>query len=367
MIKIPRVSSLALLLALSACGGGSPSGPTSQPSPSTAPGATVVATLYYDENQNGRVDGNEAIRIPDVEVSIGGHTARSEKTTGRAVVTGVPAGAQTLTVRADTLPPFYALEQAAMPVQVPLPDGGQVMVALTLPIADNQTNVYMAFGDSITRGDGGTAGGYPADLQARLAAHFGGAFVNNRGADSTNSFEGVERVKRNLNSHPAYTLILYGTNDWNAPECQDNPNCATVPNLRTIVQAVKSYDSLPFIATIPPTNPTLTPAGRIKWVADVNNLIRPMAREQGAFLVDVEKTFLAQPNLAALFSDHVHPNDAGYQLISQTFFEAIAHGKATPTSTAAPQLFAPWPRCSCSGPTCGSTGGSWSWPWSWPR
>jgi lysophospholipase L1-like esterase len=344
MIRIPRAPYVTLLLALSACGGGSPSGPTSQPSPSTPPGATVVATLYYDENQNGRADADEAIRIPDVEVSIGGRTARSEKTTGRAVVTGVPAGAQTLTVRADTLPPFYALEQPVMPVQVSLPDGGQVMVALTLPIADNQTNVYMAFGDSITRGDGGTAGGYPTDLQARLAAHFGGAFVNNRGADSTNSFEGVERVKRNLNSHPAYTLILYGTNDWNAPECQDNPNCHTVNNLRLIVQAVKAFRSLPFLATIPPSNPALNPESRNKWVADVNNLVRPMAREQGAFLVDVEKSFLGQGDLTKLFSDHVHPNDAGYQLISQTFFEAIAHGKATPTSTAAPQLFLPWPR-----------------------
>jgi lysophospholipase L1-like esterase len=309
------------------------------------PGATVVATVYYDENQNGRADTGEAIRIPDVEVSIGGRTARSEKTTGRAVVTGVPAGAQTLTVRADTLPPFYALEQATMPVQVSLPEGGQVMVALTLPIADNQTNNYMAFGDSITRGDGGTAGGYPADLQNRLAAHFGGAFVNNRGADSTNSFEGVERVRRNLNSHPAYTLILYGTNDWNAPECQDNPNCHTVDNLRLIVTNVKLFRSLPFLATIPPSNPTMNPESRNKWVADVNNLVRPMARESGAFLVDVEKAFLNQGgDLSRFFSDHVHPNDAGYQLISQTFFEAIAHGKATPTSTAVPQLFAPWPR-----------------------
>src|ERR1043166_2058397 len=108
MIKIPRVSSPSLLLARATCGGGSPSGPTPQPSPSTVPGATVVATLYYDENQNGRADADEAIRIPDVEVSIGGRTARSEKTTGRAVVTGVPAGTQSVSLRADTIPPFYA-------------------------------------------------------------------------------------------------------------------------------------------------------------------------------------------------------------------------------------------------------------------
>jgi lysophospholipase L1-like esterase len=261
------------------------------------------------------------------------------------VVTGVPAGTQSVTLRADTLPPFYALGQLATTVQVALPDGGQVMIPLTLPIDNNQTNTYMAFGDSITRGDGGTAGGYPADLQTRLAQHFGGAFVNNRGADSTNSFEGVERVRRNLNSRPAYTLILYGTNDWNAPECQDNPSCHTVDNLRLIVQNVKLFRSLPFLATIPPSNPTMNPESRNKWVADVNNLVRPMALQQGAFLVDVEKAFLSQGgDLSRLFSDHVHPNDAGYRIISQTFFEAIAHGKATPTSTAAPQLFAPFPR-----------------------
>jgi lysophospholipase L1-like esterase len=347
MIRIPYALSLTLAVALGACGGGSPSGPGPQPSPSpsTVPGATVVATLYYDENQNGRAENDEAIRIPDVEVSIAGRTARSEKTTGRAVVTGVPAGTQTVTLRADTLPPFYALGQLSPTVQVSLPEGGQVMIPLTLPIENNLTNVYMAFGDSITRGDGATSGGYPADLQARLAAHFGGAFVNNRGADSTNSFEGVERVRRNLNGRPAYTLILYGTNDWNAPECQDNPSCHTVSNLRTIVQQVKIYRSLPFLATIPPSNPAQNPESRNKWVADVNNLVRPMAREQGAVLVDVEKTFLNQSgDLSRFFSDHVHPNDAGYQLIAQAFFEAIAHGRATPTSTAVPQLLAPWPR-----------------------
>jgi lysophospholipase L1-like esterase len=330
---------LSLALAFSGCGGGG-SGPTPLPSATTVPGATVVATVYYDENGNGRADPEETIRVPDVEVDIGGRSARSEKMTGRAVVTGVPAGAQSVTVRADTLPPFYAAE-AAVPVQVPVPDGTVTMVGLTLPIDGNQTNVYMAFGDSITRGDGSTNGGYPPDLQNRLAAHFGGAIVSNRGADSTNSSEGVERIKRNLAARPAYTLIMYGTNDWNSPECQDKPNCETSGNLITIVRAVKSFNSLPFLATIPPADPSMNPESRNKWVADVNNLVRPMAAAEGAFLVDVEKAFLAQGDLTKLFSDHVHPNDAGYAIIAQTFFEAIAHGKATPTSSGSMLFRAP--------------------------
>ena len=42
--------------------------------------------------------------------------------------------------------------------------------------------------------------------------------------------------------------------------------------------------------------------------------------------------------------DHVHPNDAGYELIAQTFFEAIAHGRSTPAAAAAPEIFARSPR-----------------------
>ena len=339
MVTTRDFISSVLLLSLAACGGGSSSGPTPVSSPTPVPGATVVAVVFYDENGNGRADPDEQIRIPDVEVAVGGRSAKSEKATGRAVVTGVPTGMQTVSVKADTLPPFYVAEVAA-PIQVPMPDGAQAMIGLTLPIEGNQTNTYMAFGDSITRGDGSSAGGYPPDLQVRLAAHFGGAVVTTHGADSTNSFEGVERIRRHLTTRPAYTLILYGTNDWNAPECQDNPRCATVGNLRTMVQMAKVFHSLPVIATIPPTNPSLNPAGRNKWVSDVNDLLRPMAASEGAVVAEVFQAFMKQPDLTRLFSDHIHPNDAGYQIMSGAFFEAIAHGRATASSPRWPVLFA---------------------------
>jgi acyl-CoA thioesterase I len=215
------------------------------------------------------------------------------------------------------------------------------MIGLTLPVGDNQTNVYMAFGDSITRGDGSSTGGYPPRLQARLSAYFGGAAVVAKGADATNSAEGVERIRRQvIGQRPAYTLIMYGTNDWNAPQCQDNPSCETVGNLRTIVQTVKAFRSLPVIATIAPTDPTQNPPGRNQWVADVNNLLRPMAASEGAVVADVFQAFMKQPDLSKLFSDHIHPNDAGYAVISDAFFEAIAHGRATTSSARWPALFA---------------------------
>jgi lysophospholipase L1-like esterase len=289
----------------------------------------VVGVVFYDENADGRPQSGEPIRVPDVEVTVGGRSARTEKATGRAVITGVPAGQHAVSVRAETLPPFYAAG-APVSIQSPQETGTAAMVPLTLSIGSNRANLYMAFGDSITRQViAAQDAEYPRKLQDLLAAHFGGAEVTNQGRDGTNSYEGMDRIKRNLQAQrPAYTLLLYGTNDWNDPACQDVPPCRTVDNLRTMLQVIKREQSLPVVATIPPVNPALSPQGRNDWIKAVNDALRPMAQEEGALLVDVHAAFLRQPALPPLFTDHVHPSDAGRRLIAETFFEAIAHGRS---------------------------------------
>lgn len=319
---------VAVTLALAiGCGGSSPSAPAPVPTP--VPGNTVVGIVFYDENADGRAQADEPIRIPDVEVAIGGRSGRSEKATGRAVITDVPAGQYPVSLRAETLPPFFAVG-APVSAQSPQEAGTPVMVPLTLSIGSNRTNVYMAFGDSITRQEiAAQDAEYPRKLQDLLSAHFGGAEVTNQGRDGTNSYEGMDRIKRNLQAQrPAFTLLLYGTNDWHDPPCQDNPPCHTVDNLRTMVQTIKSERSLPFIATLPPVNPELNAAGRNDWIRTVNEGIRAMAREEGAFLVDMHAAFMRQPALPPLFDDHVHPSEAGRRLVAETFFEAIAHGRS---------------------------------------
>jgi lysophospholipase L1-like esterase len=318
---------VGLLLAHAGCGGsGSPAGPTPSPTP---PGTSITFILFYDENANAVADTAEVVRVPDVEVSVGGRSARSETLSGRAVVTGVQNGSYTASLRADTLPPYYR-SGSPVSVQVPVADGTQVFVPIVLPIGDNNPNQYLAFGDSITRGDGDSAGGYPARLQSRLNGHFGGALVRNRGADATNSYEALERLDRNL-FNDAIALILYGTNDWHIAGCQDLPSaCPTVENLRIVVQEVKAVGTLPFVATLPPVNPAIN-AGRNQWVAAINTGIKEMAGQEGAFLVDLYQAFQNQGgDLSRFFADEVHPNAAGYDVIANGFFEAIAHGRAAP-------------------------------------
>ena len=48
-----------------------------------------------------------------------------------------------------------------------------------------------------------------------------------------------------------------------------------------------------------------------------------MARKEGAALADLEAAFLDQDDLTQLFSDHIHPNDRGYQIMAHEFFKAI--------------------------------------------
>ena len=157
----------------------------------------------------------------------------------------------------------------------------------------------------------------------------------NRGADGTNSGEAVERLLRNIRpTQPAFTLVLYGTNDWNQVECHDTPPCEVVKNLRRVVDEVKGADSLPFLATLPPVNPVLAGDGRNLWIEATNTSIKQLAREEGAFVVDLYEAFRLQGgDVSRFFTDHVHPNAAGYEVMAEAFFQAIALGREAPRAS----------------------------------
>jgi lysophospholipase L1-like esterase len=324
-----RVAAAApLLLCVTACGGGSPSAP---PPPTST--FDLVAIVFYDENGNGLRDTGEIVHLPDVELQVGSRSGRSDQA-GRTVITGVPAGQPTVGVRAPTLPPFFTGPGSGIPATVPQPAGADVMVPLTLPIGSNVPNTYMGFGDSITAGEGSSDDeGYRDRLRSKLVQRLGRATVLNEGIPGTRTPAGVQRIDQSLQARrPAYTLILYGTNDWNVNECKTAFPCFTIDNLRQMVRAARFFRSLPLLATIPPCNvgqdDRATPE-RQDWIHRMDELIRVAAREEGAVLVDIEAAMLRQPSLAALFVDHIHPNDAGYEVIATEFFNAITRPATT--------------------------------------
>jgi len=330
------VTILGLVAWLPACGGGSsPSGPSQPMTPTPTPTATptpipahtVRVVVFYDEDDSGTLDDFEFGKVPEVRLEVGGVSGVSMPGNGLAEIQGVPEGTHMLV--ATALPPYYQARHQVT-VQSPQAEGETVFFPVTLDIGDNRPKVYMAFGDSLTLGNGSSPGGdYPNVLQTRLVNHFASAIIYNRGDDGSNSWEGIERSRRNVGGlQPAYSLVMYGTNDWHTPECKLAEMCATPENLREIVQIMRQYNSLPILATLPPVSPSRTDPGRNDWVDRVNDALRLVAAEEQVPLAEVHEALvdLAGNDPESIFSDHVHLTDAGYTAVAEAFFQAIAYG-----------------------------------------
>jgi len=338
--QMPTRAPVPILLAALAvaCGGGSsPTDPGGSPTP--VPGSPVSGFLYYDENANGTVDPTETVRLPSAGVTVGGEAA-STTAGGRFSLPNVPNGLQTAQARPDALPAYFT---PGGPLSVSVPPSGDVAVPAVLALgARARANVYLAFGDSITWGEGSSDGsGYVDELQADLRAFWGKATAIKDGVPGTKSNKGESRLGISLNANrPAYVLILYGTNDWNDPECRETPPCYTVEALRSMVLQTRDAGAFPVDGTIPPVNPSYTdrdPAARNDWVKGMNDLVRAMAKQQGAPVADVHAEFLKQASLPTLFADYLHPNDAGFRVIASSFFGAItrplsASGSSRPSA-----------------------------------
>jgi lysophospholipase L1-like esterase len=340
MRPLPRL--LAISLVGVSCGGGT-SGPSGTPTPAPTPVEPtfpVSGLVFYDANGNGTRDAGEDGTVPGVIVRFGSASGQSAAE-GRFTVAAVPQGPRTAAVDAASLPPFFAAP-AVPPFPVPTPAGFELAVPAGPPVGANRPYTFMAFGDSITQGDGSRRReGYRRTLQDRLSAYFGvRADVIDQGVSATRSDDGVARIDAQLRGErPAYTLVLYGTNDWNVFACRSVDTCFTRGNVVAMIRSIKAAGGLPVVGTIPPVNPAFTDrsaADRNAWIEGTNAVLRPLIRAEGGVVADVHAAMLREAGgeggLPGLFSDHVHPNDRGYEAIADAFFRALV----TPTAAAQP-------------------------------
>lgn len=321
---------MAATLLSTACGGGS--GPPTNPTPgSPVPtGSNSLAGLvFYDQNSNGVPDTDERVRLPGVRITMGSQTGASDAH-GQVSVGGLPDGSQTPSIQLDSLPAYF--QPGRLPtVTLPLAGGTVVPLPVSLPIGANRPNKYMAFGDSITEGTGSDRRlGWATPLEARLGAYWGEAEVVVDGVRGSRSVDGLQRLPASLNqTRPAFTLVLYGTNDWNG-RCQSiaPEACFTVGALRDMIRVARTAGSQPVVGTIIPADPDVSAVERNRWIQLENDLIRPMVQQEGAVLADSWAAFGANASLwPPLFFDLIHPNDDGYARISDAFFQAITRGR----------------------------------------
>jgi lysophospholipase L1-like esterase len=339
----------ALALGVAACGS---SGPTEPPTPTNTPtptGETFTVTLivYDDENGNGRSDNNESVWLPDVQVEVGGRVGTSEKRTGRVIINGVPRGTYPANIRTATLSPFYQ-PGPTVTIEVPQPNDSTPRVGAFMPVGANIRGQYLFSGDSISMGTGSSDNrGFRSIVRNELDDYFGRAMEAYRGGGGGQTADAVFRLAEDLRTiKPAVTVVNWGVNDYYVDGCGASPTASTCrmgTNLRQLIRIVREANSMPGIATLTPSNTGFNqqaPPSRNDWVKAANDMIRTIAREERALLVDVGAEFFRQPDISRLMSDHVHPNDAGYQLMADVYFKALTRGSLSGSSfsPALPQL-----------------------------
>ncbi len=170
---------------------------------------------------------------------------------------------------------------------------------------DNNPDLIVAMGDSITEGSGVTP--YPSIL-----AGMTGKTVINHGSGGATAGDGAGSIGGVLaDEKPGYVLILYGANDvisGNGPD-------STTGALGAIIEACKANHSVPIIATLTPMQGLheLFAGG----AQELSRRIRTLAGQTGAALCDLESEF-GSPS-ALLQDDGLHPTEEGSVVIADSF------------------------------------------------
>ena len=172
---------------------------------------------------------------------------------------------------------------------------------------DNDPNVIVTFGDSLTHGNVCSCPAYPVRLAALT-----GKTVFNTGVGGTLATENIERTQGAISRfHPAFMMILYGVGDI----IHGFSSSSVAAALGQMVAVCKENHVVPVLATYP--EPFGDHGAFAANTLQLNVRIRELAAAQGIRCVDLEPEFAANPALYG--SDGLHPNDAGTQIMAQSF------------------------------------------------
>jgi len=197
---------------------------------------------------------------------------------------------------------------------------------------------YLAFGDSMTEGQDGlpSASGaslyvplvvrpeiaYPTRLQERFTTLYTAQTtqVVNRGRGGESAVDGAKRLPTDITTYrPEVVLLLEGANDIFGGNTAGVARASAA--LRTMVRDTKARGLPVYLATLPPENPAGSRGGGYALVVPLNTEIQKIATEEGAVLVDIYTAF--NGDLTLIGPDGLHPNEAGYLRMAETFLLRI--------------------------------------------
>ena len=197
--------------------------------------------------------------------------------------------------------------------------------------------IILGFGDSITQGypyrdEPGGGGrfplpdnGYEPTLETLLAVDSRSSQVLNWGVAGEKTYDGLKRINSVLsNPYADYILILEGTNDYWHISYE-----TTIFNLGWMIDESRDQNVTPILSTLTPD--TLNPEKPI--TTEYNPAIRELAVQKGVRLADQYAALIGGWELSYTY-DGLHPNAVGYNVMAQTWFNAIPDGPTVTTGEA---------------------------------
>lgn len=192
---------------------------------------------------------------------------------------------------------------------------------------------FLAFGDSLTAGTLAVTptqlievspSAYPRQLRNMLQGRYRQQIVTivNEGEPGEQASDaGVRRFRGVLLQHrPDVVLLMEGTNDLLGHSVGAD---RALDALQLMVREAAGQNVRVALATIPPQRP-----GGVRnrdavaaLIPGFNDRIRALAAAAGVVLVDVFAAMAG--DLSLLGGDDLHPTARGYEVIAETFFEAI--------------------------------------------
>ena len=162
--------------------------------------------------------------------------------------------------------------------------------------------------------------GYVPKLRQLLRREFDStAQVINSGRGGETTDRGLQRLKIEIRSQRFdLVLLLEGVVDVNNP----HPKFAQArTNLKEMMRVVKGEGIPVIIGTVPPLNDDGFRIRGIENIPTLNDIIREEAKAEGVPVADHDQA--ARNNEGLQGPDGLHPNDAGYEVMAQTWFEEI--------------------------------------------
>jgi lysophospholipase L1-like esterase len=165
-------------------------------------------------------------------------------------------------------------------------------------------DTIICFGDSLTHGTGASKGmDYPSQLSKMIAKP-----VINAGVSGDTTARALQRLERDvLSKSPDLVLITLGGNDLKNGVAKER----AFDNLRMIVESIQETGAKVIV-------------GGLKFPLRDRGFARAyqkLADDTGAVLIP--NIFEGIMGNRKLMSDPIHPNDEGYKLIAERFYEAI--------------------------------------------